>query len=66
MLKTAIDNGYVKSIVGKAAADYLAKILKPNDILGVSWGTTLYEVARHLEETLVDELKIVQMKRDRE
>jgi len=55
------DKRYVKSIVGKAAADYLVKILKPNDILGVSWGTTLYEVARHIEDTVVDELKIVQM-----
>ncbi len=55
------DKRSLKSLVGKAAAEYLVRILKPNDILGVSWGTTLYEVAKNIEETIIDELKIVQM-----
>ncbi|QSQ09588.1 Deoxyribonucleoside regulator [Koleobacter methoxysyntrophicus] len=38
----------LKEILGEAAADYLERIIKDGDIVGVSWGTTLYEIPRHL------------------
>ena len=53
---------YVKQAIGKIAAEYINHIVKDDDIIGVTWGTTLYQVAKHLEHKPVRDVKIVQLK----
>ena len=50
-----------KTSVGKSCALYLKKILKKGDILGVAWGTALYEVERFLEMKKDLHLTVVQL-----
>jgi deoxyribonucleoside regulator len=45
--------------VARAAADYLARTLRPGDILGTSWGSTLHQVARFLPRQPVRGLTVV-------
>ncbi|XJZ27994.1 sugar-binding transcriptional regulator [Bacillota bacterium Lsc_1132] len=53
----------IKNYIGeKAAADYLHEVVKDNDIIGVSWGTTLYHVAIELKQKFVKDVKVVQLK----
>ncbi|MFJ7951127.1 sugar-binding transcriptional regulator [Lysinibacillus sp. NPDC096418] len=52
----------VKQAIGKIAADYISSIVKDGDVIGVTWGTTLYQVAKHLEHKSVRDVKIVQLK----
>lgn len=52
----------VKQAIGKIAADYISSIVKDEDVIGVTWGTTLYQVAKHLEHKSVRDVKIVQLK----
>jgi deoxyribonucleoside regulator len=35
--------------VGKSAAAFLKKIIKPHSLIGISWGTTLFHVINNLE-----------------
>lgn len=42
------DSNKLKKDLGKAAASYLARIIKDGDIIGVSWGTALYSLAKNL------------------
>lgn len=35
------DTGSIRSVLGSAAADYLAAVVGPKDVLGISWGSTL-------------------------
>ena len=52
----------VKQVIGKNAADYISSIVKDEDVIGVTWGTTMYQVAAHLEHKSVRGVKIVQLK----
>ena len=47
--------------VGKACADYLEQTLKNHDILGIAWGTSIYEVGKvlHLKKSL--DLTVIQL-----
>lgn len=45
--------------VGRAAAQYLARIVRPGEILGTSWGRTLHEVAVCLPRRPVRNLSVV-------
>ncbi|WP_050613892.1 sugar-binding transcriptional regulator [Bacillus testis] len=56
------DDEIVKQAIGKAAAAYLGSIVKDGDIIGTTWGTTMYQVATHLEHESVKDVKIVQLK----
>ena len=40
----------VRANLGKAGAEYLVSILKPRDMLGVAWGYTTLEIAKHMPE----------------
>lgn len=44
------------------AAEYLEETIKNGDILGVSWGTTMYEIARKLNSQERVGVEIVQLK----
>jgi deoxyribonucleoside regulator len=45
--------------VSAAAAEYLAHVLRPGDVLGTSWGSTLHAVARYLPRRPVRGLTVV-------
>lgn len=47
--------------LGNLAARYLESILEPDVILGISWGTAIYQTARSLRPELRLSLKVVQM-----
>ncbi|MBU3181411.1 sugar-binding transcriptional regulator [Clostridium psychrophilum] len=57
-------DGYVSNIecISKKAAEYLEEIIKNGDILGVSWGTTMYKVAKELTLQNVKDVEVVQLK----
>lgn len=47
--------------IGKVAASYLDEILKDGDILGVSWGRTIYQTVRQLEPSSSRNILVVQL-----
>jgi deoxyribonucleoside regulator len=56
------ENHIIKNYLGEKAATYLDEIVKDNDIIGVTWGTTLYHVAIELKQKFVKNIKVVQLK----
>lgn len=56
------ENHIIKNYLGEKAALYLHEIVKDEDIIGVTWGTTLYHVAIELKQKFVKNVKIVQLK----
>ncbi len=55
------DNDSVKKYLGEAAASYLYNVVKERDVIATSWGTTMYEVAKHLKPKYLNEATIVQL-----
>ncbi|AHI56510.1 sugar-binding transcriptional regulator [Listeria ivanovii] len=47
--------------ISQSAAKYLTEIIRDGDILGVSWGTTMYKIAQKLTPSKT-EIKVVQLK----
>lgn len=47
--------------LGHTAASYLSNIIKDNNIIGVSWGTTLAEVAANMEMQFSNNVSVVQL-----
>lgn len=56
------ENHIIKNYLGEKAAAYLDEIVQDNDIIGVTWGTTLYHVAIELKQKFVRDVKVVQLK----
>ena len=52
----------IKTTIGLKAAEYLDSIVQDDDIIGVTWGTTLYHVAVELKKKTVNNVRIVQLK----
>ena len=52
----------IKKHIGRAAAEYLHNIVKNNDIIGISWGTTMYSIATQLVEKKLKGVQVVQLK----
>ncbi|WP_108670896.1 sugar-binding transcriptional regulator [Peribacillus acanthi] len=52
----------LKSHLGQSAAEYLNSIVKDGDIVGVTWGTTVYHTAVELKQTSVKDVTVVQLK----
>lgn len=52
----------IREYISKEAAEYLEKVTKNGDIIGVSWGTTMYEVAKRLTPKSVKGVEVVQLK----
>lgn len=48
--------------VGIAGAKFVEGIIKDNDIIGLGWGRTVYQVALHITPKDVAGIKVVQMK----
>lgn len=51
-----------KQMLAREGAKYLQEVLRPDDMIGISWGTTLFELCRALSEKKYDNLSIVQLK----
>ncbi len=47
--------------LGVLAADYFAKIVKPNSIIGVSWGTNLYHLISAIKPMMLPDAEVVQL-----
>nr|WP_263328476.1 sugar-binding transcriptional regulator [Neobacillus sp. Marseille-Q6967] len=56
------ENHIIKNYLGEKAALYLHEIVKDEDIIGVTWGTTLYHIAIELKQKFVKDIKVVQLK----
>ncbi len=56
------ENHIIKNYLGEKAALYLDEIVKDQDIIGVTWGTTLYHIAVELRQKFVKDVKVVQLK----
>lgn len=56
-----LSGNQIRVELGRSAAEYLVKILKPRDILGVSWGSTTLEVAKQMPTYPVDEMKVASL-----
>ncbi|MBV7273578.1 sugar-binding transcriptional regulator [Clostridium thailandense] len=55
------DEETVKKYIGDMAASYLNKIVSNEDIIGVSWGTTIYQVAKSLKYKHLKDVTVVQL-----
>jgi deoxyribonucleoside regulator len=53
--------GVIKERLGQAAYKMLREIISKNCILGISWGTTMQEVARQSSEKKMNNLTVVQL-----
>jgi deoxyribonucleoside regulator len=51
----------VKEALGMAGAEFLERHVQPGDILGVSWGSTVLEVARHLRPMSREDITVLQL-----
>ncbi|WP_028389818.1 sugar-binding transcriptional regulator [Bacillus cihuensis] len=56
------EENVVKQAIGKGAADYVSSIVNDGDTIGITWGTTMYQVALHLKHKSVRDVKIIQLK----
>lgn len=56
------ENHIIKNYLGEKAALYLHEIVKDQDIIGVTWGTTVYHIAVELKQKFVKDVKVVQLK----
>lgn len=59
VVPTPEDAKMVRSVIGAACANYLAKSLHEGDVLGTAWGSTVFEVARYLKPIKVADLSVV-------
>ena len=59
-LKTGPTSKCFKGL-GSLAARYVEAILKPEDVLGMSWGTALYQTACAMRPAQKKDIKVVQM-----
>lgn len=58
---TINDEDEIKKYIGQKAAEYLDSIVKDGDIIGVGWGTTLYNMSCALKNKAVKGAQIVQL-----
>lgn len=52
----------ITSYLSRFAAEYLEQVVEDGTILGVSWGTTMYEIAKKLTPKKVSGVEVVQLK----
>ncbi|MGN7939102.1 sugar-binding transcriptional regulator [Virgibacillus sp. 6R] len=55
------DHTFIKRHLGEVAASYLNKVVKDDDLIATSWGTTVYELATKLKPKPVKNTKVVQL-----
>jgi len=55
------DKNIIKKRLGKAAVLFLDQIISKGTILGISWGTTMQEVANQIQSRKVENMTVVQL-----
>lgn len=55
------DYGKIEKSLGYAGASYLTSIIKDNNVIGVSWGTTLSEIAANIQTQFTNNVSVVQI-----
>lgn len=55
------DDYIIKEEIGRQTASYLQQIVKDHDIIGTTWGSTMYEVARQLQQKSVHDVVVTQL-----
>lgn len=55
------DEIVIKKYIGAKGAEYLTEIVREDDIIGVTWGTTMYEVAKNMPSKHVQNVDVVQL-----
>ncbi|CAG9619991.1 sugar-binding transcriptional regulator [Sutcliffiella rhizosphaerae] len=55
------EDGHIKGKLGEAAAEYLYGIVQNGDTIGITWGTTLYQLSQQLSPKSVHDVEIVQL-----
>jgi deoxyribonucleoside regulator len=55
------DDKIIKKRLGKAAVILIDKLVSEGTILGISWGTTMQEVARNIKPRRVNNMNVVQL-----
>ncbi len=48
--------------VGKYAADFLAKVVRHGDVIGLGWGKTIHAITQQVEEQAVSDVRVVELK----
>jgi deoxyribonucleoside regulator len=51
----------LKAALGEAAARFLERHLRAGDIVGLAWGSTLYQMVRQLRSRRINRVKVVQL-----
>ncbi|MDN5352314.1 MAG: hypothetical protein PWQ12_1234 [Clostridiales bacterium] len=51
----------IKMALAKEAANYLERVIKDGDLIGVTWGTTLREIAQFVENTKKNDVMFIPM-----
>lgn len=51
----------IKEEIGRKAAEYLYSIVQDGDIIGTTWGTTVYEVAKQVKQKSVHDVSVTQL-----
>lgn len=52
----------IKNYLGEKSSAYINEIVQDGDIIGLTWGTTLYHTALELRKKFVKDVKVVQLK----
>lgn len=55
------EDSIVRRYIGQAAADYILSLAKDGDTIGASWGSTMYQVALHLQAKTLKNSLVVQL-----
>jgi len=55
------DNEIIKMRLGKAAVSLVDQLISEGTILGISWGTTMQQVARQIRSRRVNDMVVVQL-----
>ncbi|MGG1397192.1 sugar-binding transcriptional regulator [Bacillus salipaludis] len=57
----SFEDPLIKEKLGGAAADYLYKIVESGDTIGITWGTTIYQLVKKMQPKNVKDVTIVQL-----
>lgn len=59
---TSVDYEITKKNIGKAAADFLVDMVNKGDVIGVAWGTTIFEMVNQLPKGVdINDITVVQI-----
>jgi deoxyribonucleoside regulator len=56
-----VDSRIIKQRLGKAAVLFVDKLINEGSVLGISWGTTMQEIARQVKKRRVNDMVVVQL-----